>query len=253
MKRMKLLVTGGAGYIGSITVEQLVRRGHEVIVFDNLYQGHRAAVHPDAVFIKGDLANRTKIAATLLEHRPDAVMHFVAYSLVGESMQRPFKYLHENVSNGLNLLEAMTEAGVRKFILSSTANLFDEPETLPIAEPSLFRPASKPGVPVIPRPWWLRAARSKPTSAGNRSIRACTTSLPPHGGGTGSTLTVTASDNETSMVYPPEKDDESTFTLVIFLHGAGGGGDDVMQPRAKGYPTAIWVGIHQFHRNVRSA
>ena len=65
MKRMKLLVTGGAGYIGSITVEQLVRRGHEVIVFDNLYQGHRAAVHPDAVFIKGDLANRTKIAATL--------------------------------------------------------------------------------------------------------------------------------------------------------------------------------------------
>ena len=104
-----------------------------MIVFDNLYQGHRAAVHPDAVFIKGDLANRTKIAATLLEHRPDAVMHFVAYSLVGESMQRPFKYLHENVSNGLNLLEAMTEAGVRKFILSSTANLFDEPETLPEA------------------------------------------------------------------------------------------------------------------------
>jgi len=142
---MKLLVTGGAGYIGSITVEQLVQRGHEVIVFDNLYQGHRAAVHPDAVFIKGDLAHHAEIAAVMTEHRPDAVMHFAAYSLVGESMQRPFKYLHENVSNGLNLLEAMAEAGVRKFILSSTANLFDEPETLPIAETARIAPGSPYG------------------------------------------------------------------------------------------------------------
>lgn len=142
---MKILVTGGAGYIGSITVEQLVRRGHEVVVFDNLYQGHRAAVHPDAVFIEGDLAQRSAIAAAIADHRPEAVMHFAAYSLVGESMQRPFKYLHDSVANGLNLLEAMAEAGVRKFILSSTANLFDDPETLPIAETARIAPGSPYG------------------------------------------------------------------------------------------------------------
>ena len=142
---MKLLVTGGAGYIGSITVEQLVGCGHDVVVFDNLYQGHREAVHPGAVFVQGDLADRGAIAAVLAEHEPEAVMHFAAYSLVGESMQRPFKYLHENVSNGLNLLEAMVEAGVRKFILSSTANLFDDPEILPITESARIAPGSPYG------------------------------------------------------------------------------------------------------------
>ena len=142
---MKLLVTGGAGYIGSITVEQLVERGHDVVVFDNLYQGHREAIDPDALFVQGDLADRGAIAAVLAEHEPEAVMHFAAYSLVGESMQRPFKYLHENVSNGLNLLEAMVGAGVRKFILSSTANLFDNPEILPITETARIAPGSPYG------------------------------------------------------------------------------------------------------------
>jgi UDP-glucose 4-epimerase len=142
---MKIFVTGGASYIGSVTVEQLVARGHDVVVFDNLYQGHRAAVHPQAAFIEGDLAARADIAAALARHRPDAVMHFASYSLVGESMQRPFKYLHENVSNGLNLLEAMVEAGVPRFILSSTANLFDEPESLPIAEAACITPGSPYG------------------------------------------------------------------------------------------------------------
>jgi UDP-glucose 4-epimerase len=142
---MKIFVTGGAGYIGSVTVEQLVARGHDVVVFDNLYQGHRAAVHPQAAFIEGDLAARTTITAALTRHRPDAVMHFASYSLVGESMQRPFKYLHENVSNGLNLLEAMVDAGVPRFILSSTANLFDEPESQPIAETACITPGSPYG------------------------------------------------------------------------------------------------------------
>lgn len=142
---MKVLVTGGAGYIGSVAVEQLVARGYDVVVFDSLYQGHRAAVHPKAVFIEGDLAHHPQIAAAIAEHRPEAVMHFAAYSLVGESMQRPFKYLHENVTNGLNLLEAMVEHGVRKFILSSTANLFDEPEALPIPETARIAPGSPYG------------------------------------------------------------------------------------------------------------
>lgn len=142
---MKVFVTGGAGYIGSVTVEQLVERGHEVVVFDNLYQGHRAAVHPKAVFVKGDLANRAEIDAALSAHKPEAVMHFAAYSLVGESMQKPFKYLHENVTNGLNLLESMTEHGVGKFILSSTANLFDQPERVPISEAERIVPGSPYG------------------------------------------------------------------------------------------------------------
>jgi len=140
-----VLVTGGAGYIGSITTEQLVAQGHEVVVFDNLYQGHRAAVPPKAAFVPGDLAIKEHIRAAMAEHQPDAVMHFAAYSLVGESMQRPFKYLQENVNNGLNLLEAMCAQGVKKFILSSTANLFDRPERMPIAETERIIPGSPYG------------------------------------------------------------------------------------------------------------
>jgi UDP-glucose 4-epimerase len=142
---MKLLITGGAGYIGSITTELLIAQGHEVVVFDNLHQGHRAAVHPRAVFVKRDLAIKADISAVIAEHQPEAVMHFAAYSLVGESMQKPFKYLQENTNNGLNLMEAMIEAGVKKFILSSTANLFDQPETIPIAEDERITPGSPYG------------------------------------------------------------------------------------------------------------
>jgi UDP-glucose 4-epimerase len=142
---LKVLVTGGAGYIGSITTEQLVAQGHEVVVFDNLYQGHRAAVPPKAAFVPGDLAIKEHIRAAMAEHQPDAVMHFAAYSLVGESMQKPFKYLQENVNNGLNLLEAMCAQGVKTFILSSTANLFDRPERMPIAETERIIPGSPYG------------------------------------------------------------------------------------------------------------
>ena len=131
---MKVLVTGGAGYIGSVTVEQLIKAGHQVAVFDNLSQGHCAAIHEDAEFIAGDLANRDGIGNAITGFRPDAVMHFAARSLVGESMQFPFLYLGDNVRNGLNLLESVVEHGIQKFILSSTANLFDEPETIPIDE-----------------------------------------------------------------------------------------------------------------------
>jgi len=142
---MKILVTGGAGYIGSVTTEQLISQGHDVVVFDNLYQGHRAAVHPKAIFVKGDLAIKSEIAAAISSHRPEAVMHFAAYSLVGESMQKPFKYLHENTTNGLNLMEAMLEHDVKKFILSSTANLFDKPERMPISENERIIPGSPYG------------------------------------------------------------------------------------------------------------
>jgi UDP-glucose 4-epimerase len=142
---MKILVTGGAGYIGSVVVEQLIAANESVVVFDNLSQGHRAAVHPEAVFVQGDLADRKAIDAVLSEHRPDAVMHFASKTLVGESMQKPFLYLGDNVTTGLNLLQSIVEHGVKRVILSSTANLFDQPERMPIDESERIVPGSPYG------------------------------------------------------------------------------------------------------------
>lgn len=142
---MKILVTGGAGYIGSVTVEQLVEAGKEVVVLDNLSLGHREAVHPEATLEVGDLANLEVVSKIIQTHQPDAVMHFAAKSLVGESMENPSLYLGDNVTNGLNLLRAMAEHGVNKFILSSTANLFDQPEAIPITEQERIVPGSPYG------------------------------------------------------------------------------------------------------------
>ncbi|HEY1410076.1 MAG TPA: UDP-glucose 4-epimerase GalE [Promineifilum sp.] len=142
---MKVLVTGGAGYIGSITVERLIRHGASVVVFDNLFQGHEEAVHPDATFVCGDLADKAAIAETLARHKPDGIMHFASYTLVGESMEKPFLYLRDNIVNGLNLLESAVDHGVRRFILSSTANLFDDPENMPIHEGERIVPGSPYG------------------------------------------------------------------------------------------------------------
>ena len=142
---MKIFVTGGAGYIGSVVVEQLIADGEQVVVFDNLSQGHRAAVHPAATFVAGDLTDRSAIDAALAAHRPEAVMHFASRTLVGESMQRPFLYLGENVIGGVNLLASLIDHGVRRFILSSTANLFDAPERMPIDETERIVPGSPYG------------------------------------------------------------------------------------------------------------
>lgn len=142
---MKILVTGGAGYIGSVVVKQLIASGESVVVFDNLSQGHRAAVHPEAIFVEGDLANRAAIDAALSQHRPEAVMHFASRTLVGESMQKPFMYFGDNVTNGLNLFQSIVEHGVRRIILSSTANLFDQPERMPIDESERIIPGSPYG------------------------------------------------------------------------------------------------------------
>jgi UDP-glucose 4-epimerase len=142
---MTILVTGGAGFIGSIVVEQLAEAGEQVVVYDNLYQGHREAVHPKATLVVGGLADPAKLAQTMAKYRPTAVMHFASYTLVGESMAQPFMYLGDNVTNGLNLLRAATEAGVKHFILSSTANLFDDPEQMPISEKERIVPGSPYG------------------------------------------------------------------------------------------------------------
>jgi UDP-glucose 4-epimerase len=142
---MKILVTGGAGYIGSVATELLVRDGHQVLVFDNLQQGHRAAVEPGAAFVQGDLANYRAIDAAIRDFSPDAVMHFAANSLVGESMRDPFAYLGDNVVNALNLLRAMEAHGVKRIILSSTANLFADPLKMPIDEDERIIPGSPYG------------------------------------------------------------------------------------------------------------
>jgi UDP-glucose 4-epimerase len=142
---MNILVTGGAGYIGSVVVEELLRQGDRVTVFDNLSQGHQGAVHPQAEFVLGDLADGRAVSDLLAGHDFEAVMHFASHTLVGESVERPLKYLGDNVVNGLNLLRAMVEHGVLRFILSSTANLFDQPSRIPIDEGEEIVPGSPYG------------------------------------------------------------------------------------------------------------
>jgi UDP-glucose 4-epimerase len=142
---MKIFLVGGAGYIGSICTEQLLNEGHEVAVFDNLSEGHRRAVDPRARFIEGDLAYREQIETALSSCRSDAVMHFAANALVGESMQNPSKYFRNNISNGLNLLDAMVATGVRRMVFSSTCAIFGPPERVPIDETASPHPISPYG------------------------------------------------------------------------------------------------------------
>ncbi|MFW6063890.1 MAG: NAD-dependent epimerase/dehydratase family protein, partial [Chloroflexota bacterium] len=142
---MKVLVTGGAGYIGSVVAHELIKAGDDVIVLDNLTQGHREAVPAQATFVEGDLADRSLLEALFSEQRPEAIMHFASNTLVGESMEQPFLYLGDNITNGLNLLQSAVAHGVRRFILSSTANLFDEPEEIPIKADERIVPGSPYG------------------------------------------------------------------------------------------------------------
>ena len=130
----KVLVTGGAGYIGSICTEYLLEHGYEVTVFDALFTGHRSAVDPRAEFIYGDLADREKIIDVCRKGKFDAIMHFAAFSLVGESMTDPSKYFRNNLASAINLADAAVEGGVRNFVFSSTAATFGQPERIPISE-----------------------------------------------------------------------------------------------------------------------
>lgn len=125
---MKVLVTGGAGYIGSITTACLLDAGHAVCVFDNLETGHRAAIDPRADVVEGDLRDPQAIASAMRQAAPEAVLHFAAYALVGESMQTPQRYFGNNVAGGLNLLEAMRMQQVRRIVFSSTCAVYGEPQ-----------------------------------------------------------------------------------------------------------------------------
>jgi UDP-glucose 4-epimerase len=142
---MRILVTGGAGYIGSITVEQLVLAGHEVVVLDSLVTGHRDAVPPGAQLVVGTTADRDAVIALLKQHRIEAVLHCAARSLVSESMRDPALYYAENVVGGLALLDALRETGVDRLVFSSTAAVYGAPDEVPIEEDAATRPVNAYG------------------------------------------------------------------------------------------------------------
>ena len=131
---MKILVTGGAGYIGSVTTRHLLDGGHDVTVFDSLELGHREALDSRTSLIVGDLRNSDDILQAMDQVRPDAVMHFAAYALVGESSADPGKYFRNNDCGGVNLADAMNACGVKRIVFSSTCATYGQPETMPITE-----------------------------------------------------------------------------------------------------------------------
>lgn len=137
---MKVLVTGGAGYIGSITVKYLESQGHEVVVYDNLSYGHRESVK--SKLIVGDLVDKEFLFSSLKNEKFDGVIHFAAYALAGESMKDPNKYFYNNTIGGLNLLEYMRSSGMNKIIFSSTCAIYGTPDRLPVTENESKKPES---------------------------------------------------------------------------------------------------------------
>src|SRR6266705_1341735 len=142
---MNVFVTGGAGYIGSICTEELLNAGHTVTVFDNLTEGHRSAVDPRATFVEGCLRDSALVKQSLKSVKPDAIMHFAASALVGESMTNPKKYFHNNMVNALKLADAAVECGVKKFVFSSTCATYGPPDKVPMTEDLPQRPINPYG------------------------------------------------------------------------------------------------------------
>jgi UDP-glucose 4-epimerase len=142
---MNVFVTGGAGYIGSVCVEELLNAGHTVTVYDNLTEGHRSAVDSRAKFILGEPERENNIRDAVKSAKPDAILHFAANALVPESMSNPGKYFHNNVCNGLKLLSAAIEANVKRFVFSSTCATYGPPDRVPMTEELPQRPISPYG------------------------------------------------------------------------------------------------------------
>jgi UDP-glucose 4-epimerase len=142
---MKVMVVGGAGYIGSVAVEHLLAAGHEVVVFDNLSRGHRQSVPEQAKFFKGDLNNVNDLEDAFGGQKIEAVMHFAAYALVGESVENPRLYYENNVVNGVRLLNCLVEHGVKAIVFSSSCAVYGEPKSSPIKEDFPLNPANPYG------------------------------------------------------------------------------------------------------------
>lgn len=142
---MNVLVTGGAGYIGSVVAHELVKAGHVVVVYDNLQRGYRSAVPPNAALVVGDTAERAKLESVLHTYQIQAVLHFAAFIEAGESMRVPEAYFRNNTANTLNLLEAMLAQGVRRLVFSSTAAVYGNPERIPIEETDRLAPTNAYG------------------------------------------------------------------------------------------------------------
>ena len=142
---MRVLVTGGAGYIGSVVSEQLVKDGHQVVVYDNLVKGHRGAIVAGAEFVNGDLLDAEVLRGALKDNQIEAVIHMAAYSLEGESVEQPAKDYHNNGVAGLVLLDAMRECRVKRIVFSSTAATYGEPEAQPIFETAPTNPTNPYG------------------------------------------------------------------------------------------------------------
>ena len=142
---MKVLVVGGAGYIGAVTVEVLLENNHDVIVLDNLCRGHEQAVPSKAKFVQGDMGSADDLNAIFKNEKIEAVMHFGALSLVGQSVEQPALYFHNNVTNGITLLDVMLANGVKKFVFSSTASVYGEPHASPVLEDFPLVPSSPYG------------------------------------------------------------------------------------------------------------
>jgi UDP-glucose 4-epimerase len=142
---MNVFVTGGAGYIGSVCVEELLNAGYQVTVFDNLTEGHRSAVDSRAKFVQGCFSDAALIKQAVRDSKAEAILHFAANALVGESMTNPSKYFRNNVANGLNLLDAAVECGVKKFVFSSTCATYGPPDRVPMTEDLPQRPINPYG------------------------------------------------------------------------------------------------------------
>jgi UDP-glucose 4-epimerase len=142
---MRVLVAGGAGYIGSNMTAMLLQAGHHPVVYDNLSRGHAESITEGAEFVKGDIADYKLLTKTLKKHRIEAVMHFAAFIEVAESVKEPLQFYLNNVSNTQNLLSAMTACGVEKFVFSSTAAVYGQPEQMPITETCPTKPINPYG------------------------------------------------------------------------------------------------------------
>lgn len=142
---MKILVTGGAGYVGGVSVDALIEAGHDVVVLDDCSTGHASAVNPAATLVRGTYADEAAVRALLDRERVDAILHCAARSLVGESVQHPARYYRDNVAGGVALLEAARAAGVGRLVFSSTAAVYGAPERTPIVEDAPLRPINTYG------------------------------------------------------------------------------------------------------------